>query len=362
MGPPPFGDGKADQPSNFGKLILASMGPPPFGDGKGRWPPSPTSSASRFNGATAFRRWKVHECGGSWPRLARFNGATAFRRWKGRGAGAHRKHHRLASMGPPPFGDGKSNCGRATAAMSCGFNGATAFRRWKGHWRARWNAKTVPASMGPPPFGDGKGHVPARLQRRGHASMGPPPFGDGKQRGDGKTDRGIHSFNGATAFRRWKARGQFALFEFRSHVLQWGHRLSAMERGIRRFRTSSSTGLQWGHRLSAMERPRLMALLGSVISSLQWGHRLSAMESGIQHDRRGVLRDASMGPPPFGDGKDPAGGRGAWDRSCFNGATAFRRWKASSHQATKYQSNELQWGHRLSAMESVQPPVCQPPE
>ena len=85
------------------------------------------------------------------------------------------------------------------------------------------------ASMGPPPFGDGKPRNNRQGRTMSNASMGPPPFGDGK------------------------VESHFSC----SHV--------------RRL-------LQWGHRLSAMERVKL-----------------------TDHTSLGLF--ASMGPPPFGDGK-----------------------------------------------------------
>ncbi len=164
-------------------------------------------------------------------------------------------------MGPPPFGDGN---GRA-----------------KDQHRPDW-----PASMGPPPFGDGNEAGPRRPSWPDLASMGPPPFGDG---------------NLATTLAR-------------------------------------------------------LAMSASV-PKLQWGHRLSAMETAASKMRRAQMAvTASMGPPPFGDGnlinrcalRSPSG--------CFNGATAFRRWKPTSFwtgEVTKGpDSDMLQWGHRLSAMET----------
>ena len=85
----------------------------------------------------------------------------------------------------------------------------------------------------------------------------------------------------------------------------------------------------------------------------------------------------SMGPPPFGDGNWPHGlllhqirrpfnGATAfrrWKPSCskpsrctgstFNGATAFRRWKLNLMIDYARTTNHLQWGHRLSAMETT---------
>ena len=131
MGPPPFGDGKMLVLQRGANAVNASMGPPPFGDGKPSLFQRDRGPACRFNGATAFRRWKVEA-----------------RLLEGRVISG-------ASMGPPPFGDGKM--------------------RVILHPRPR-----LVASMGPPPFGDGKSPGGVALSQDEIASMGPPPFGDGK--------------------------------------------------------------------------------------------------------------------------------------------------------------------------------------
>ncbi len=207
-----------------------------------------------------------------------------------------------ASMGPPPFGDGKHRRGRLPPRQKCR------------------------ASMGPPPFGDGNPDNLSDGFLWNGASMGPPPFGDGKR----------------LVMAEMSASGV---------PLQWGHRLSAMETASIRLTIDCDIPLQWGHRLSAMESsPSRISPVWSTL--LQWGHRLSAMESsgsasgvgmrqpcfnGATAFRRwkdgqghsiALLKFASMGPPPFGDGKtNPS-------------APLTRRF------------SRLQWGHRLSAMES----------
>ena len=363
------------------------MGPPPFGDGKGRWPPSPTSSASRFNGATAFRRWKartraqrghrhhLHRASmgpppfgdgkGRWPpsptsSASRFNGATAFRRWKARTRAqrGHRHHLHRASMGPPPFGDGKGRWPPSPTSSASRFNGATAFRRWKARTRAQ------------------RGHR-HHLHR---ASMGPPPFGDGKGRWPPSPTSSASRFNGATAFRRWKARtraqrghrhhlhrasmgpppfgdgkGDGPLRQRPLHRASMGHRLSAMESSnasatrpppssASRFNGATPSAMERGdgplrqrplHRASMgpppfgdgkLERERNEAT-AIICIALQWGHRLSAMERGDGPLRQRPLHRASMGPPPFGDGK----------------------LERERNEATAIICIALQWGHRLSA-------------
>ena len=85
----------------------------------------------------------------------------------------------------------------------------------------------------------------------------------------------------------------------------------------------------------------------------------------------------SMGPPPFSDGNHYNHGQEAKKWKAFNGATAFQRWKLdtaaldakiaeypsmgpppfSDGNIKKLDSQDkihwaLQWGHRLSAMET----------
>ena len=133
MGPPPFGDGKSVLCPDAGLHAIASMGPPPFGDGKKS---SLTSRACCFRWLQWGHRLSAME---SCPSPLRsqsagpgFNGATAFRRWKVERLPTVPEPDILASMGPPPFGDGKPAS------------------------RAGWAASRRAASMGPPPFGDGK--------------------------------------------------------------------------------------------------------------------------------------------------------------------------------------------------------------
>ena len=135
--------------------------------------------------------------------------------------------------------------------------------------------------------------------------------------------------------------------------LQWSHRLSAVVTGRLDSVPDEEKGLQWSHRLSAVEtspslqcpchiateRPSMEPPpFGSGktrMSALQWSHRLSAVETTVGTALR--YRAPSMEPPPFGSGN--------WIRS-FNGATAFRQWRAL------HQSSILQWSHRLSAVET----------
>ena len=82
------------------------MGPPPFGGGNLASALDRLGGTSGFNGATAFRRWKLVAGQGCIARPQRFNGATAFRRWKPEEDLEVPADLALASMGPPPFGGG----------------------------------------------------------------------------------------------------------------------------------------------------------------------------------------------------------------------------------------------------------------
>ena len=161
-------------------------------------------------------------------------------------------------------------------------------------------------------------------------------------------------------------------------LLQWGHRLSPVETGVKSREANGYIGLQWGHRLSPVEtrcgcwlystsgpgfngatgfrrwklarqcvrRHRHHASMGppafaggNVVShiyllrvrSLQWGHRLSPVETRgrIECAPFGLL--ASMGPPAFAGGNLRFHGRHGW-------------------------LLPLQWGHRLSPVETAGSP------
>ena len=209
------------------------MGPPPFGDGNAAGgTPAPLRKES-FNGATAFRRWKL----------------------------GHRDRH---GHGP----------------LRRAFNGATAFRRWKHVIEGAGGQPGYVPSMGPPPFGDGNHELHCLQQEVAVPSMGPPPFGDGNAPSGPPWPPRIPAFNGATAFRRWKPYDSGGNHVSGADFLQWGHRLSAMETcgrckgcrtgepfngatAFRRWKLPQGPGchtpgnrLQWGHRLSAMETSR----------------------------------------------------------------------------------------------------------
>ena len=280
MGPPPFGDGNEASPrrrfitntclqwghrlsametrhvflGRFGRS-LPSMGPPPFGDGNISQCTAFINRMGTFNGATAFRRWKLSYIRSARPPELNLQWGHRLSAMETCQSLANELGVDIPSMGPPPFGDGNGKQPRCTPQSLPTFNGATAFRRWKQllpqeHQELdgnsfngatafrRWKLSVlVPKllwpsrpSMGPPPFGDGNMHLDRHWQRGHSPSMGPPPFGDGNlyQHDDRK--------------------------ETAQPCLQWGHRLSAMETSIASTQSwDCARYLQWGHRLSAME-------------------------------------------------------------------------------------------------------------
>ena len=159
--------------------------------------------------------------------------------------------------------------------------------------------------MGPPPFGDGnKTDRPNRGQRR-CPSMGPPPFGDGNT-------RNISRYMTAVT------------------LLQWGHRLSAMETIMLHWQHGSTTPPFNGATAFRRWKPEGRGGQRPSKGNLQWGHRLSAMETSM------ILPGAMSWPRSFNGATafrrwKPTSTRPARLRtSTFNGATAFRRWKPDS--------------------------------
>ena len=163
--------------------------------------------------------------------------------------------------------------------LQCGHR----LRRWKRQPQAGHRRPACLASMWPSPFGGGNRIPPFSIAIIIPGSMGPPPFGDGKL----------------------------------SYIQDVGLRYAR---------------LQWGHRLSAMERRSTGSEGGTSCQPLQWGHRLSAMERGARPRRFSNSRLRFNGATAFRRWKAPDASRSSAFRSRFNGATAFRRWKGVSDQ------------------------------
>ena len=160
MGPRPFGRGRRVRMRSGIGVGVASMGPRPFGRGR---PSNSTRSASSaavlqwgrdlsvaegdciadltegvlsFNGAATFRSRKATSGIVSGVYTDGFNGAATFRSRKGLVAGQEPREG-AASMGPRPFGRGRSRRTQAGALGLARFNGAATFRSRKVD-NARW--------------------------------------------------------------------------------------------------------------------------------------------------------------------------------------------------------------------------------
>ena len=230
--------------------------------------------------------------------------------------------------------------------------------------------------MGPPPFGSGNfsrsaclkasrlalqwGHRLSAVETRMNeeesfyptwAAMGPPPFGSGNVGLGARRVRGL--------------------------LLQWGHRLSAVETGTVWLNYGDAYRLQWGHRLSAVETRRPAGTGGrppprcnGATAFRQW-KRHSDLDGGL-----GLFR--LQWATAFRQWKRPTRRRSSLPSPSCNGATAFRQWKLASPAITvdnlgpaamgpppfgsgnsgsgtftEATPSALQWGHRLSAVETV---------
>ena len=181
----------------------------------------------------------------------------------------------IASMEPPPFGDGniKENTRSRSSSM-----------------RLQWSHRLSVMEIG---------SVWARCHHVVMASMEPPPFGDGNSCTTGSVCSIVSS-------------------------LQWSHRLSVMEIIAATEPATFTMLLQWSHRLSVMEigHARAGVAVGLVAS-------MEPPPFGDGNNGRPLRRPpgpdpASMEPPPFGDGNLATGLPSSATGLGFNGATAFR--------------------------------------
>ena len=301
-------------------------------------------------------------------------------------------------MGPQPFGCGRRKTWAAAMRATARFNGAATFRLRKVN-ESHMGRSMFDASMGPQPFGCGRlwlrdvtdrapplqwgrnlsvaeGRRKRQLvQQELDASMGPQPFGCGR---DNKTTSGpsqLVGFNGAATFRLRKGG------------------VTTRPRGpLSRFNGAATFRL----RKVALPSP-----YRPDVDSLQWGRNLSVAE-GAGRPSAAPAGRASMGPQPFGCGRDrmeatidpqawlqwgrnlsvaegwPCGQDRARDCVRFNGAATFRlrkditmrgappTWRASmgpqpfgcgrgSEDVLFFDAPMLQWGRNLSVAEGPSP-------
>ncbi len=231
----------------------------------------------------------------------------------------------MASMGPPPFDDGNITCPQPRTSTSSSFNGATAFRRWK-RQANQYGEGADEASMGPPPFDDGNRVVGQPLLRGREPSMGPPPFDDGNRNGRNITALQPDASMGPPPFDDGNCRTPRTSFQ-------------------RREASMGPPPFGDGNLLVApYQLPCLLASMGPppfgdgnstimVCDARDGNASMGPPPFGDGNLRRFRLVEpvvlASMGPPPFGDGN--------------RGLVAV------------FEDDDwvLQWGHRLSVMETA---------
>ena len=252
----------------------------------------------RFNGAATFRLRKGNHGTPAPSRVGRFNGAATFRLRKGR------------PLAGPRMG------------ASC-FNGAATFRLRKEH-----NARAVfirqgTASMGPQPFGCGRYHVDEVGEFPVAASMGPQPFGCGRGRTARPGARRPGRFNGAATFRLRKA-GHSPAPHFGVSELQWGRNLSVAEGSM-----------------TALKSKLILRFNGAATFRLR---------KGAPRPRARPRPRASMGPQPFGCGRDRHPGRPAGGGAASMGPQPFGCGRTLT-VAKAYPGRPLQWGRNLSVAE-----------
>ncbi len=283
-------------------LFAASMGPPSFGGGNS-------------TGTVLYLRMKLRLQWGHrlsavetrlvpWSHrrtLTRFNGATVFRRWK-------RPQRPICEL------------------KGGSFNGATVFRRWKpggfvnsssGNLSLQWGHRlsavetvTMQETLHGPIDWLQWGHRLSAVETLRYffssiecnaASMGPPSFGGGNPVCWRLLYRGDSCFNGATVFRRWK------------HIGCW-----CSTNGLVGF--NGATVFRRWKRAPATYIPQQQFCASMGPPSFGGGNHTSAVSVT-------TFPTASMGPPSFGGGNFPV----------------------LHHRRS---SSSLQWGHRLSAVET----------
>ena len=196
----------------------------------------------------------------------------------------------VASMEPPPFGSGNPARG---SALSRGL--LTVGLQWSHRLSAVETGSGVAAVAESPRTGV--------LQWSHRLSAVETCVGLVRQ----SVHQHNRSFNGATAFRQWKP-GPTVRPSRKCASLNASMEPPPFGSGNRALTDANevyaaSCVLQWSHRLSAVETLEAPTLAIRAPYGLQWSHRLSAVETGRARgpDRRRLRR--------------------------FNGATAFRQWK-----------------------------------
>ena len=196
-------------------------------------------------------------------------------------------------MGPPPFGSGNG-------LSSLRFNGATAFRQWKPSTENRPQS-WWPGFNGATAFRQWKQPKPSRPPSTCWSFNGATAFRQWKHFYGTSRACAMSCFNGATTFRQWK-RVQRIQQGIADYVLQWGHRLSAVETGPLHLGCSvwpssfngATAFRQWKPWCSTPCRAPSPSFNGAT--AFRQLNPPQGQLAGI------IALLASMGPPPFGSG------------------------------------------------------------
>ena len=141
-----------------------------------------------------------------------------------------------------------------------------------------------------------------------------------------------------------------AYAKFSAALLQWSHRLLAMETTDEFCNSRRAAFLQWSHHLPAMET-RCSSRRSSVFRPFNGATAFRRWKQGwpsLQFPQSSPFNGATafwrwkLHRPRWSAGRSPL----------FNGATAFRRWKPEMSAYAKFSAALLQWTHRLPAMET----------
>ena len=250
-------------------------------------------------------------------------------------------------MGPQPFGCGRRAIPLHLPMQKRSFNGAATFRLRKVHGQTAAR-KQGSASMGPQPFGCGRQRPRSRLQGHERASMGPQPFGCGRLSLLVLRARPALASMGPQPFGCGRSARSSVIL--RLDMLQWGRNLSVAEGPPCPPPNSSRPG---GFNGAATFRLR-KAGAGGATGQQQDGFNGAATFRLRKAARPQALKPnakpASMGPQPFGCGRDKFAHAGRLNRALQWGRNLSVAEGVGAVPAL-YAGGLLQWGRNLSVAE-----------
>ena len=182
-----------------------------------------------------------------------------------------------ASMGPRPFGRGRNISVRDARAAVKASMGPRPFGRGRRRGHVYGDLLSRHASMGPRPFGRGRSRSSFVAFLSWRASMGPRPFGRGRSIPADSSSRDRKRFNGAATFRSRKAAPPQTAGA-KVPKLQWGRDLSVAEGRRLGPRARGPKCASMGPRPFGRGRQQLQPYTPKGRPMLQWGRDLSVAE------------------------------------------------------------------------------------